>query len=130
MTDAEFIAFVEAFDQCWVSQHLQDLGTFLAEDVVFVAPGGNHRITGIEQAVESYRQFLSHAQVKHFRPYDYAVTQRGDTAVVEYGWEITWVAAEVEHKDVGHDILVLAQRDNRWRVVWRTQIPANAETAS
>jgi ketosteroid isomerase-like protein len=127
VNDAEFISFVESLDRCWLQGRLQDLNAFLAGDVVFVAPGGTHRIAGLAQVIESYRQFTSHAQVKHFQTSDYFVTWRGDTAVVEYVWQITWVAAEVEHNDTGRDVLVLARRDENWRVVWRTQIPIPSE---
>jgi ketosteroid isomerase-like protein len=123
MNNDEFISFVERLDQCWMQGRLLDLHSFLAEDVVFVAPGGKRRSEGIAQAIESYRQFTSHAQVSRFQTNDYAVTQRGGTAIVEYAWQMTWVAAEAEHSETGRDVLVLARRDDNWRVVWRTQIP-------
>ena len=123
MNNDELISFVERMDRCWMQGRLQDLDAFLAEDVVFVAPGGKRRGEGIAQAIESYRQFTSHARIDHFQTNDYFVTQRGDTAVVEYAWQMTWVADETEHRETGREVLVLARRDASWRVVWRTQIP-------
>jgi ketosteroid isomerase-like protein len=125
MNDDEFISFVERLDRCWMQGRLQDLDAFLAEDVVFVAPGGKRRGEGIAQAIESYRQFTSHARVSRFETNDYVVTRRGGTAIVEYAWQMTWVAAEAEHSETGRDVLVLARRDDNWRVVWRTQIPTS-----
>jgi SnoaL-like protein len=126
MSDAEFVSLIEALDGCWMQGRLQDLDAFLANDVVFAAPDGKHRIVGLAQAIESYRQFTSQAQVKRYQPRDYVVTKWGDTAVVEYAWQMTWVAGETEHNDEGRDVLVLARRDENWRVVWRTQIPTKA----
>lgn len=126
MTDAEFISLAEDLDRCWLEGRFEDLGAFLADDAVFVAPGGSPRLTGLAQAVESYRQFTSQAQIKRFQGRDYSVTQRGNTAIIEYGWEMTWVASGVEHNDTGREVLVLAQRDENWRIVWRTQIPSGA----
>jgi ketosteroid isomerase-like protein len=128
MNDAEFISFVESLDRCWLQGRLQDLSAFLAEDVIFVAPGGTPRIAGLVQVIESYRPFTSQAQVRRFQTSDHFVTWRGDTAVVEYAWQMTWVAAEAEHNDMRRDVLVLAWRDENWRVVWRTQIPTNASS--
>jgi ketosteroid isomerase-like protein len=125
MNDDLFISFVEQLDRCWMQGRLLDLHEFLAEDVVFVAPGGKRRSESIAQAIESYRQFTSHAKISHFETSDYVVTRRGDTAIVEYAWQMTWVAAEAEHSETGRDVLVLARRDGTWRVVWRTQIPAS-----
>src|ERR1039457_3586262 len=122
MSEAEFISFVEQLDRCWMQGRLQDLEGFLAEDVVFVAPGGKLRSAGIGKAIESYRQFLSQAKVSHFETHDHFVTQRGDTAIVEYAWQMAWVAAAVEHREVGREVLVFACRNGNWRVVWRMQI--------
>jgi len=121
--DAEFIAFIESMDRCWMEGRLQDLGAFLAEDVVFVAPGGTPRGEGLTQAIESYRQFTSHAQVNRFQTSDYNVTLRGDTAIVEYRWQMSWTAGGEEHDEKGREALVLARRDGNWRAVCRTQMP-------
>ena len=105
------------------------LGSFLAADVVFVAPGGTPRAEGLESAVESYRQFVSHAQVKNFQTGDHFVTIRGDAAVVEYRWQMAWTAGGRDYAETGRDVLVLAHREEGWRVVWRTQIPGAAKPA-
>ena len=123
MQDAEFVSFVESLDRCWLQGRFEDLTGFLAGDVVFVAPGGKPRVEGRKQAIESYRQFMSRAQISRFQTSDYVVTRRGDAAIVEYAWQMTWVVDQVEHSDTGRDVLVLARRDGDWRVVWRTQIP-------
>lgn len=125
LEDAEFISFVRALDECWMQGRPQDLESFLAEDVVLVAPGGKPRILGITQAIESYRQFTEYAEVSRFETYDYVVTKRGDTAIVEYEWKMTWTSSGAEHNDVGREVLVIVQREKKWQVVWRTQIPKN-----
>ena len=119
---AEATQFVEAMDRCWLERRFQDLHNFLAEDVVLVAPGGNPRIKGISAAVESYRQFMAHATVQQYATAGHEVTLRGDTAVIEYGWNMDWTAHGSSHQDSGREVLVLARRDSNWRVVWRTQI--------
>jgi ketosteroid isomerase-like protein len=129
MNDAEFISFIKSSDLCWMQGRPQDLDAFLAEDVVFVAPGGRPRSEGIARAIESYRQFTSHAQITRFETHDYSVTHRGDTANVEYEWEMTWVTAGAEHNETGREVLVLARRTDNWRVVWRTQIPTGAKSS-
>jgi len=125
MNDAEFISFVESLDRCWIEGRLQDLDAFLAEDVVFVAPGGKPRMEGVAGAIEGYRQFTSSAQINRFQTSDHFVTQRGDTVIVEYAWQMTWVVGRAEHNDAGRDVLVLSRRNDDWRVVWRTQIPTS-----
>jgi len=123
MVDAEFVAFAEGLDRCWMEGRVDDLEAFLARDVVFVAPGGKLRSEGLAAAIESYRQFTSQAQVNRFQTSEHVVTVRGNTAIVEYRWEISWIAAGASHSETGRDVLVLSRRDENWRVVWRTQIP-------
>ena len=124
MLAADFISFADRMDRCWMEGRLPELAEFLADDVVFVAPGGSPRIEGVAQAIESYRQFTSEAQIKHFETRRHFVTERGDTAVIEYAWQMTWISGE-EHNESGREVLVLAQRNQNWRVVWRAQLPVH-----
>jgi Domain of unknown function (DUF4440) len=124
MTDADFIKFAEDMDRCWREGRFHDLDTFLADDVVIVAPDGKTRLEGIAAAVESYREFTVSSLVEHYITSGYVITHRGGTAVIEYRWEMAWTSAGVDYNDTGREVLVLALREGKWRVVWRTQIPA------
>jgi len=123
MSDAEFILFTESMDRCWMQGRPEELRAFLADDVVMVSPDGKRRMEGVTPAIESYRQFTSHAQVSLFETRDHLVTQRGDAAIIEYAWRMIWTAAGTGYDETGREILVLARRGDQWRVVWRTQIP-------
>jgi hypothetical protein len=65
---------------------------------------------------------MTHARVDFFSTENYIVTQRVNAAIVEYEWEMHWTAADEKHNDHGREVMVLAQREGEWRVVWRTQI--------
>jgi ketosteroid isomerase-like protein len=124
MTDTDFIKFVEDMDRCWREGRFHDLGTFLADDIVIVAPDGKTRLEGIAAAVASYREFTVSSLVEHYVTSNNIVTLRGDTAVIEYQWNMAWTGAGVDYNDAGREILVLTSREGGWRVIWRTQIPA------
>jgi ketosteroid isomerase-like protein len=110
-------------DRCWIERRFGDLSQYLDADVVLVAPGGKQRIEGLDASVESYREFMSRSEVNGFDSYGYVVTQRGAAAVVEYDWRMNWNDGGADHDATGREVLVLAQTDAGWRVVWRTQIP-------
>lgn len=122
--DDELIAFAKDMDRCWIERRFTDLSGFIANDVVMVAPGGTHRMQGIEAAVESYREFTSRCEVRRFQTFDHVVTQRGPAAVIEYGWDMAWSDRGTKYEAKGREILMLALHPDGWRVVWRTQIPA------
>src|SRR3954463_12990756 len=119
---ADFVKFVEDMDRCWRESRFHDLDAYLADDVVMVAPDGETRLEGIAAAVESYREFMASSSVEHYSTSDHAITRRGDTAVIEYQWSMAWTSAGMDYDEKGREILVLALRDDSWRVIWRTQI--------
>jgi len=123
MVDTELDTFTDRMDRCWLEGRFPDLANFLAEDVVFVAPGGAKRSEGLAPAIESYRQFMSHARMNRWETGGQVVTVRGDAAVIEYGWDAAWTMGGVDHAEKGRELLVLARRAGEWRMVWRTQIP-------
>lgn len=122
--DDELIAFTRDMDRCWMERRFDDLSRFIADDVVMAAPGGKHRMEGRKTAVESYREFMGRCAVKRFQTSDYVVTRRGTAAIVEYNWDMAWSDQGTDHEAKGREILMLARREDGWRVVWRTQIPA------
>ena len=126
MAVTELDTFIDRMDRCWLEGRFPELAQFLAEDVVFVGPGGTPRVEGLAPATESYRQFMSHARMNRFDTSDQIVTLRGDTGVIEYRWDAEWTMAGKGHAEKGRELLVLARRAGEWRVVWRTQIPINA----
>jgi len=70
---------------------------------------------------------MSHAKVTRFQTSHHIVTLRGDTSIIEYQWEMAWTTTDGDHAEKGREVLVLARRDEGWRVVWRTQIPTDSE---
>jgi hypothetical protein len=120
MTD--LITFVQAMDRCWMERRYDDLASYIAEEVVMVAPGGQGRMEGLDAAVESYREFMSRSHVDRYETSGHIVTERGDAAVVEYGWDMEWESDGAGHSASGREILMLARRGGAWRVVWRTQL--------
>ena len=119
----DIASWVKAMDRCWLEHRFADLENYLAQDVVFVAPNG-HRAFGRDTAIEGYREFMGRAQIRRFQPGDPVVTQRGDTAVVEYDWDMAWESGGESYEAKGRDILVLSCSADVWSVIWRTQLSA------
>ena len=116
--------FAQAMDQCWLQRRFDDLSAFLAKDMVLVAPGGNGRIDGCAAIIDTYREFMDRSQVSQFENGAVNVTERGDTAVLEYSWAMAWESKVASHQATGREILVIARRSGDWKVIWRTQLPS------
>jgi|SRR5579859_7761985 len=116
------INLVRDMDQCWLERRYADLRRYLADDVVMVAPEAQHRISGSAAAIETYRDFMERSRVDMFAPVDYRVTRTAETAVVEYAWRMAWETEGEPFDAEGREVLVLAERDKGWQVIWRMQL--------
>ena len=114
------VAFCREMDRCWLEQRFEDLAACLDPDIVFVTAG--QRIEGRADALDSYRQFMVAAKVENFNTSNYRLVERGDSALVEYDWSIAWMAGGEAHEEQGHEVLLLALQEKRWRVMWRLQM--------
>jgi hypothetical protein len=120
--DDDPVAFVEAMDRCWLERRYADLAGFLADDVVMVAQGGHYRLSGSAAALASYRDFMERSRIEAFTPVDYRITRNNGSAVVEYAWRMVWESEGVPNVAEGREVLVLAEREKSWQVIWRMQL--------
>lgn len=114
--------FVHDMDRCWIEGRFDDLSGFLADDVIYSSPDGRMSLKGRDAVTGSYRDFMATNQVELFAASNHRATERGDTAIVEYGWQMAWRGDDGRHEQAGREVLVLADRGEGWRVVWRMQI--------
>lgn len=121
--DRDISSFVREMDRCWLEQRFDDLKSYLAEKVVFVAPTGQ-RAKGRDAAIASYQGFMSRAQIRRFQSGDFVVTRADSAAVVEYGWDMAWDDGGQSYEAKGREVLVLSRSGSNWAVIWRTQLSA------
>jgi ketosteroid isomerase-like protein len=120
-SNQDIVSHVQAMDRCWLERRFDDLKSYLAEEVVFVAPNG-HRRAGRDAAIESYREFMSRSEVRRCDISEPVVTRQGDTAVTEYGWDMAWDSEGQSYEAKGREVLVLSRTPAGWLVIWRTQL--------
>lgn len=113
---------LESIAHAWRHHRLGELGDFLDDDVVFVAPGFRERLVGRAPLVERFRRFLDEATITEYVERDLTVDVFGDTAVATFLWEMEWDFEASTFRQRGHDVVVLTQRAQGWRVVFRLQV--------
>jgi Domain of unknown function (DUF4440) len=95
------------------------LNECFAEDVVMRGPGFTLTGKGREWAVQSYVDFTTPAEVKAFTADEPDIDISGDTAISGYQWQMTYVLADQEYTEQGHDLFVFSRRAGKWLVIWR-----------
>ena len=105
-----------------------DLGQFFHDGVKFVAPDFNSALEGKEAALNSYREFRENAELKGYELGEPDVSIFDTTAVATYSFDMRYKLAEETYHETGRDIVVLARRDDEWKIVWRTLVTLSSET--
>lgn len=120
--EVEIKHLVREMNEAWLSGRIDALGQFFAPDVVVAPPRASHRVIGREAVVDSFRQFTEQAITHRFNEVALQVDVIAGTAVAVLRFVIRYEIEGATYEETGRDILVMAQVEGRWRIVWRTQI--------
>jgi len=115
--------FIERLNDCWLNDKLENMDMFFHKQVVMLQPGTNKKMIGRETMIESYREFVDSSEVSDFRTKDMAIDVFEDTAIIFYTFEIKYRVETTNYDESGSEILVLNRHNDRWVIVWRTQMP-------
>jgi hypothetical protein len=114
-------------NNAWINQRGEAMTAALnecfAEDVVMRGPGFAFIGKGRDLLVQSYRDFISNAEVKSVSLDEPEIDITGETATAQYKWTMTYVLGGQECNESGRDLFVLARRDKKWLAVWRAMLP-------
>ena len=126
---AEQIAIRDLLSQindAWIKQRGEAMTAALnecfAEDVVMRGPGFAFLGQGRDLIVQSYRDFVSQAEVKTASLDEPEIDVTGETATAQYKWTMTYALGGQEYTEHGRDVFVLARRNNKWLAVWRAML--------
>jgi len=111
---------VERINGLWLAGRYDEIGDFLAEDVVIAPPGSDQRVKGRKAYVQSYRDYDRAAVTRDFVPEEPQVDVVGSVAVAVCPFAIEYDMQGVTHREKGRDILVFTRVEGEWRVAWRT----------
>jgi len=120
-------AALERINAAWLGGALENLDAALHPRMVIVPPGFAQHIEGAADCAEGYRDFARSATVESFEVSQASVDVFGATAVVSYGYQLTYTMADKHYQDTGNDLYVFVFEDGRWQAAWRTLVPAEKE---
>ena len=118
----KIIRLLKKINRDWVKGRARELKEHFHEDMVIVHPHFQGRSEGRQACVEGYEDFISRAEVRQYSETDFALDLWGDTAVVSYKFDISYVMKGKSYRESGHDLFVFTRLRGKWLALWRTLI--------
>lgn len=114
---------IEKINELWISGHTDELYNYFSNNVVFAAPGLNRYLKGKDLCINSYKEFLAQAEVEDYQTDQVNVDFFQETAIGTYHFTIRYKQGGETFHDEGYEIMGFRKFDNRWLLIWRTQMP-------
>ena len=121
--------FLEDLNNTWLNKQYDDLHAFYDENVVMLPPGGAEPVTGVENMVDSYRQFGSMGTIHSFNMTGISTYEFDETIICHMQFDIDYEIESGRFKEKGLEIYILKETNNAYKIIWRTQINLSAENA-
>lgn len=106
----------------WLAGRVDDLGPMVHDEIVMVIPGFAGRVQGRETFVAGFRDFCENAKIRDFREREQQIDVVGDTAVVNFDYEMLYERSAAQYRVTGRDLWVFAKQGAEWLAVWRTML--------
>jgi len=122
VTAEELWRRVRDANRAWTEGRPEEVGPLFHRSAVMAGPDGGELIRGREAIVASFVDYCRRATTRAFEELDHEVRVFGDTAVLTYGFAVTYELEGEVHDERGREVLVWARDEEEWAVVWRMQI--------
>jgi ketosteroid isomerase-like protein len=119
-------ALVREINRLWVGGNAEKLAEYFHQDMIIVNPELKRMGKGREDCVKGYIDFSSQAETTSYEESDFEIEVWGDTAMINYRFDITYDMDGQKYNDTGRDLFIFSKDDkiDRWLAVWRMIVPS------
>jgi nuclear transport factor 2 (NTF2) superfamily protein len=122
-TKAEDVAAtMRRINQAWRAGRVEDLAPMVHPEILMVFPGFAGRISGREAFLAGFRDFSQNATVHEFREQDHQIDIAGNTAVINFSYEMVYERSGERYRATGRDLWIFERHGVAWLAVWRTML--------
>ena len=107
----------------WLNDRFENLSRYFHKQVVMIQPGTHKKVTGREEMIDSYREFMEESEVLDFRIKNLRIDVFENTAIAIYTFNIKYRVETTKYDEGGLETLVLNLHKGHWQIVWRNQQP-------
>jgi ketosteroid isomerase-like protein len=122
-------AAMRKINDAWIARRVEDLAAMVHEEIVMVFPGFAGRIQGREAFLAGFRDFSENARILHFHEGEHQIDVAGETAVVNFSYEMLYERSAKQYRATGRDLWVFEKQGAAWLAVWRTMLDLNETPA-
>jgi ketosteroid isomerase-like protein len=126
---ADVAKTMSQINQAWLNGQVQDLAPMVHPEIVMVFPGFAGRVQGRETFLAGFADFCQNATIHEFREHDHQVDVAGDTAVVNFQYDMVYERTGARYRSTGRDLWVFQLQDTAWIAVWRTMLDMEENAA-
>lgn len=115
----EFRTLIQEINRCWYEGRPADLSAYFHQNVVFNSPDFKHQVTGKENCIQTYIDFMNNSSVLEYTENNPTVQVFEKTAIVAYDFEMKYEQKGKIYHEKGTDILAFEKDGQSWKVIWR-----------
>jgi hypothetical protein len=116
-------------NEAWLIGRVEDLEARFHPEIVMVFPGFSGRARGRHELLAGFRDFCENATIHQYREHDHQIDIVGDTAVINFRYEMVYERSGQRSRATGRDVWVFQYQDRAWIAVWRTMLDLQEEAA-
>lgn len=115
----ELWILIQKINNCWYRGQPADLSAYFHQNVVFNSPDFSRQITGKENCIQTYIDFMKRSTVLHYTERNPVIQLFEKTAMVTYDFEMKYEQKGKTYHETGTDILAFEKAGQSWKVIWR-----------
>jgi hypothetical protein len=126
---AELAGVMDRINRTWQERRPQDLTPLLHPEMAMVFPGFTGRVVGREAIIAGFADFCTNAVIHDYREGKKEIDRVGCSAVVSYGYEMTYERDGGCYRATGRDLWVFCREHGEWLATWRTMVGVDEKPA-
>ncbi|OGU35240.1 MAG: hypothetical protein A2068_11060 [Ignavibacteria bacterium GWB2_35_6b] len=119
----ELKSIVSQINKSWLNNDLKQLDNFFHENMIIADSNFNKLAKNKKECIASYESFIKQAKILKYEEQEINIDIIGNTAIVNYIFDITWEVNKNISSEKGRDVFVFECSNNKWLAVWRTLLP-------
>ncbi|MEJ2615206.1 MAG: hypothetical protein P8Z35_09615 [Ignavibacteriaceae bacterium] len=110
----DIISIIKNINIAWTKGKIEDLKKYLYKDIVIVSPDFKNRLKGIDDVLDSYKEFYENSKIYDFSEFNFNVEIFDKTATADYEYHIIYEINNNKYDGTGTEIWTFGNIHSKW----------------